>query len=190
MPDALVGSGLRGARLGVVGLGSIGARVAEYASAFGMEVLCATARPDRPRSPAPPVRFAPLTEVLSTADVVTLHLPLTERTRGMLGAAELALMRPGAMLVNTSRGALVDSSALQDALLSGALAGAVLDVTDPEPLPPRSLLLSMANVVVTPHIAAATQQARHIAVIECLEHVRKFLVGNPCCVVDLGGARP
>jgi phosphoglycerate dehydrogenase-like enzyme len=181
-PDDFMGTELRGRILGLVGFGSIGARVAELARAFGMAVLCATPRPQTDR--APDVRFVDLDELLESCDVLSLHARLDETTRGMIGAEELARLRPGALLVNTARGALVDSDALVHALRVGRLAGAAIDVTDPEPMPQDAPLRSLPSVLITPHIAAATVQARRAAVAGCLRNVAAFLDGRPTSVVN------
>jgi phosphoglycerate dehydrogenase-like enzyme len=176
--------GLHGATLGVVGLGSTGHRVAELAHAFGMNVLCSTAHPNRPRSVPADVSFVNLGELLRKADVVSLHAALNPETIGLIGAEELAQLRSSAVLVNTARGALVNEAALLGALRSGRLAAAALDVTDPEPIAPDSPLLDLDNVLVTPHIAAATRAARRQAVAGSLQNIRNFLSGRPEHVVN------
>ena len=156
-PQGLLGLELRGARLVLVGPGRIGRAVAERARAFGMEV-------------EPVGRSADLHAALARADVVSLHVPLTDATRGLIDAAALDALRPGAILVNTARGPLVDQGALADALRSGRLAAAALDVTDPEPLPPDDPLLDAPNLIVLPHIGSATRAAR--------ERMADLAVGN------------
>jgi glyoxylate reductase len=145
-PDGWLGLELHGATLGIVGHGRIGQAVARRATGFGMEVV--TARP------------LPVEEVLERSDVVSLHVPLTEATRGLIDGAALARMKPGAILVNTARGPIVDQRALADALRSGRLRAAGLDVTDPEPLPADDPLLEAPNLIVLPHIGSATHTAR------------------------------
>ena len=136
-------------RLGVVGLGRIGQAVARKAAAMGFDVVgCDVAPP-----PSPPVPVLSLEDVLTTSDVVTLHVPLSDRTRHMIDASRLALMRPTAFLVNTSRGGLVDQQALRAVLAAGALAGAGLDVLETEPPDPGDPLLGDERVIITPHIA-------------------------------------
>jgi phosphoglycerate dehydrogenase-like enzyme len=176
--------GLHGATLGVVGLGSTGSRVADLARAFGMKVLCSTAHPDRPRSTSAGVSFVSLAKLLRNSDVVSLHAALNPETIGLIGAEQLAQLRPSAMLVNTARGALVNEGALLAALRTGRLAGAALDVTDPEPVAPGSPLLDLDNVLLTPHIAAATRSARRQAIVGCLQNIRNFLSGRPEHVVN------
>lgn len=155
---------LRGKTLGIVGLGTIGKKVARLAGAFGMQVLYFDVRRlTEAEEDALNLRFRLLREVLRAADILSLHVPLTPATRHLIGAPELALMRPGAFLVNTCRGPVVDEAALTAALEGGALGGAGLDVFDQEPTPADNPLLRLPNVVLTPHLAGPTadnQQAR------------------------------
>jgi glyoxylate reductase len=148
-PDAFLGRDVAGATLGVVGYGRIGRAVARRAGGFGMDVLHSS------RSDG-----TPLGELLERSDYVSLHAPLTPQTRGLIGAEELRRMKPTAILVNTARGELVDSAALEAALRDGEIAGAALDVTDPEPLPADHPLLGAPNVLVVPHIGSATETTR------------------------------
>ncbi|MDQ1496302.1 MAG: hypothetical protein QOG69_2785 [Actinomycetota bacterium] len=151
-----IGLELAGARLGVVGLGRLGAEVARVGLAFGMDVVAWSQNLGPERASEVGVRAVGKDELFSTSDVVTLHLKLSERTRGIVGAHELALMRSTAYLVNTSRGPLVDEAALVAALSRRQLAGAGLDVFDVEPLPPDHPLRSTPNTVLTPHIGYVT----------------------------------
>jgi glyoxylate reductase len=148
-PGAFLGRDVGGATLGIVGLGRIGQAVARRAEGFGMEVLHSS------RSGG-----IGLDELLGRADFVSLHAPLTGETRELIGARELSAMKPTAILVNTARGELVDSAALERALHAGEIAGAALDVTDPEPLPAGHPLLDAPNLLVVPHIGSATQTTR------------------------------
>jgi phosphoglycerate dehydrogenase-like enzyme len=151
-----VGLELAGARLGVVGLGKLGAEVARIGLAFGMDVVAWSQNLTPERAAEVGVRLVDKHELFSTSDVVTLHLKLSDRTHGIVGAPELALMQPTAYLVNTSRGPLVDEAALVDALRHYSIAGAGLDVFDVEPLPADHPLRSLPNTVVTPHIGYVT----------------------------------
>ncbi len=159
-PTLLAGADCAGAVLGIVGLGRIGQAVARRAQGFEMRVLYH----DRGRDPEAEARlgveFAPLDDLLRAADFVTLHVPLTPETHHLIGAAQLALMKPTAILVNTARGPVVDPVALADALRERRIAGAALDVTDPEPIPPDSPLLALDNLIITPHIASASVRTR------------------------------
>lgn len=152
----LIGFELEGRTMGIVGTGAIGARVAKLAAAFGMDVIACSRTPGKVAG----VRYVSLEELLAQADVVSLHVPLTDETRGMIGAEELALMKKTAVLVNTARGPVVDTKALADALNSGRIAGAAIDVFDAEPpLDADEPLINAKNTVVTPHVAFATDES-------------------------------
>jgi D-3-phosphoglycerate dehydrogenase / 2-oxoglutarate reductase len=142
-------------RLGVIGLGRIGQAVARKAAALGFDVVGCDVAPPR----VSPVSLLGLEDLLRTSDVVTLHVPLSDRTRHMIGASRLALMRPTAFLVNTARGGLVDQAALRAALAAGALAGAGLDVLEAEPPDPADPLLTDERVIITPHVAFYSAQS-------------------------------
>jgi glycerate dehydrogenase len=163
--------------IGIVGHGELGQGVARLASAFGMQVLISK-RPGSPGdTPAGRLEFE---DVLRKADVLSLHCPLTEETRNLIGAHELQLMKPSAILVNTARGALVDSGALVDALRTGTISAAAIDVLRVEPPVDGDPLLDYRgnNLIVTPHIAWATSEARQNAVNEVAANVRAFLSGG------------
>ena len=171
----LKGRLLKGKTLGLIGLGNVGLRVARIAKAMGMKILV-TKRTPPPREILRELdaEFLTLPELLKRSDIVTLHVPLTDETYKMIGVEELRLMKPGALLINTSRGAILDHEALMDALESGRLGGAALDVYESEP-PCDVRLMKLRNVVCTPHIGAQTEEAQCIAsiliakkVIECL----------------------
>ena len=149
--------------LGIVGLGTIGKKVARLAQAFAMNVVYYDIRRlDADAEDALGVRFRLLRELLSGSDIVSLHVPLDHATRGMIGAAELALMQPRAILINTSRGPVVDERAVHAALAAGRLLGAGLDVFDPEPPHAGNPLLQLDNVVLTAHFAGPTWD-NHVA---------------------------
>ncbi len=166
---------LDGKTLGLVGYGRIARRVAVAAAALGMHVH---AFDPYLTGELPVPRVDSLDELLESSDVVSLHVPLSETTRGMIGATELARMRRGAVLINTARGGLLDLEALQDALDAGHLAGAGLDVTAPEPLPSDHPLLRRTDVVVTPHIASATPETKRANFIGAFEQVIDVLDGH------------
>lgn len=138
--------------LGVLGLGRIGSRIAKIGTAFGMDVVAWSANLTADAATESGARYLPRDEFFATADVVSIHLKLSERSRGLIGAAELASMKTSALLVNTSRGPIVDEAALIDALRSRSIAGAALDVFDVEPLPADHPLRTLENVLATPHI--------------------------------------
>ena len=171
-PTFMLGHGLAGRTLGLVGLGRIGAEVARLAAALGLEVVY-TARTARDV----PYPRLPLGELLAGADAVSLHVPLTDETRGLIGAEELGLMRPGAVLVNTARGPIVDEAALAGALRAGEIAGAALDVFEHAPAVHPGLL-ELENVVLTPHTASATHEAREAMGRLCVEALPAVLLGG------------
>ncbi len=172
------GSELRGKILGLVGLGRIGAHVAGVARAFGMQVIAHDPYLPEARARALRVELRSLEEMLTRADVVSLHLPLSDETYHLLNRERLALLKPGAVVVNTARGGLVDNDALLEALESGRLAGAALDVFDPEPLPAKSPLRRCGRVLLTPHLAASTSEAQERVAQEICAAVRDALVSG------------
>ena len=159
-PMGFLGQDVHGATLGVVGMGRIGQAVARRARGFNMKILYS----DQQRRPEIEeelgARFASLEQLLQESDIVTLHVPLTRETRKLIGAEQLRSMKRSAILINTARGGVVDTEALADALESGTIWAAGLDVTDPEPLPADHRLLRLPNVLVTPHIASASEATR------------------------------
>jgi D-3-phosphoglycerate dehydrogenase len=148
-----------------------------------MQVLAWTFNPSPAREQALGARFVALEELLRQADVVSLHVKLTERSRGLIGARELALMKPGALLVNTARGAVVDTTALIEALHARRLAGAALDVFDTEPLPANHPLLACEQVVLTAHNADQTPEGNELLNAGVVDNVIAFLEGRPQNVV-------
>lgn len=170
------GSELRGKTLGVVGLGRIGQHVAGIARAFGMQVIAHDPFLPEERARELNVQLQPLDHLLATADVVTLHLPLTEETRDLVNRERLDRMKPGAVLINTARGGLVNETALIEALRAGRLSGAALDVFDPEPLPDDSPLRDTPGLILTPHLAASTSEAQDRVAQEISEAVRDALL--------------
>lgn len=174
---------LHGKTLGVIGTGNIGAAMARLGAAIGMEVVAWTFHPTPERAAALGVRYLPLDDLLRRADVVSIHLKLTDQSRGLLGAREVGLMKPGAILVNTARGVMVDTPALVQALRSGHLAGAGLDVFDTEPVPPDHPLLTCEHVVLTPHNADQTPEGMDALNAGVVDNVIAFLEGRPQNVV-------
>lgn len=169
------GNEVGGMTLGVVGFGNIGRRVAELARAFRMRVVVAR-HGDKGEEAG--VDSMPLTEVLACADVVTLHTPLTAATRGMIGASELARMKPTAYLVNTARGALIDQDALKDALRQRRIAGFAADVLADQPPAPDDDLTRMEGVVITPHVASLTAGTYRAMCVETAKRVVRVLEGG------------
>ena len=176
---------LAGKTFGVVGLGRIGRKAAEIAAAFGMKVIAAVGRRNMPRE-AEGIRIVDLRELFRTADVISLHCPLTPETKLMINAEALSLMKPSAILINTARGLLIDERALADALTGGKLAAAALDVLSVEPPPADNPLFNIPNCLITPHIAWATGEARQRLMDIAVENVRCFLNGEPVNVVNMG----
>ncbi len=159
-PSFLLGQEVAGSKLGIVGLGRIGYQVARRATGFDMEVIYHKRSPNRRAEEELGARYVSLDELVSTADFVTLTMPLTDETRGMIGRRELGLMKPTAVLVNAARGGVLDHEALLEALRERRIHAAALDVTEPEPLPRDHPLLAMENVIVMPHLGSATVQTR------------------------------
>jgi glycerate dehydrogenase len=172
---------LGGSRLGIIGYGALGRKVAAIGRAFGMQV-CATARSTLADTD---VTQLPLDELLATCDVVSLHLPLTEQTRHMIGARELTSMKKSAILVNTARGGLVDEAALADALTRGVIAGAGFDVLSKEPPVPDNPLLQLRlpNFILTPHVAWASGGAMQTLAGMLVDNIEAWEAGKPRNVV-------
>lgn len=178
-----VGDDLKGRTLGIIGLGRIGAAIARVAHAFEMEVIAWSQNLTEATAAAAGVRRVEKSALLQQADFVTLHLILSARSRGIIGAADLALMKPTAWLVNTSRGPLVDEPALIDALERGSIAGAALDVFDTEPLPAEHPLRKLDRVLATPHVGFVTKETYGIFYRDTVENILAWLDGAPIRVV-------
>ena len=172
---------LAGKTIGIIGLGNIGQRVAHIAHAMGMDISACTSRnsSDLPEW----IRKTTLEGLLSTSDVITLHCPLTAGNTRMINAGTLAMVHPGAILINTGRGGLVDEQAVAAALESGQLAAYCADVLTDEPPRPDNPLFRQPNAYITPHIAWATREARQRLMAVCVENIRRFIAGNPQNVV-------
>ena len=181
-----IGTGLDGKRLGVVGLGHQGQRVAHIGRAFGMKVSAWSQNLDPEHAEKSHAKAVSKEVLFATSDVVTVHYKLSPRSVGLVGEAELALMKPTAYLVNTSRGPVVDSAALLAALRSGSIAGAALDVYDVEPLPLSSPLRSAPNVVLTPHLGYVTEDSYRVFYGEAAEDIAAFAQGAPVRVLSSG----
>jgi phosphoglycerate dehydrogenase-like enzyme len=177
------GAVLEGRTLGIIGLGKIGSRMARYGQALGMQVLAWSQNLTQDKARAAGARLVDKETLLAEADAVSLHVVLSDRTRGILGAADLARMKPGAILVNTSRGPLVEESALLERLQSGKLIAA-LDVYGQEPLPPGHPLRSAPNTVLTPHLGYCTREVYTQFYRESIDNVLAFLDGKPVRVLN------
>ncbi len=180
----LLGQSVYGATLGIVGLGRIGQALARRARGFDMRVLYYDAARQPEAEAELGVEYCPLEDLLRESDLISLHVSLTEETRGLMNARRFALMKPTAVLVNTSRGPVVDAEALYEALQSGQIAYAALDVTDPEPLPADHKLLTLPNLIVAPHIASATVTSRNLMATRAVQNLVAGLRGErlPFCV--------
>lgn len=182
------GTELRAKTLGILGLGRIGSMVAKTAQAFGMQVIALDPFVVATHALSLGVELLPLEQVLARADIITLHIALTDDTRKLLNAPRLAMTKKGVLIVNTARGALIDDEALVAALKSGQVAGAALDVFEPEPLPKESVLRGAPNLILTPHLGASTREAQTRVAIEIAEAVRDaLLAGDLRSAVNLGG---
>lgn len=175
---------LAGKTLGLVGTGNIGAQMARLGRAIGMNVIAWTFNPTPQRAQSLGVRFVELDELLTTADVISLHVKLTPDSRHLIGREELAKMKPGTLLVNTARGPVVDTGALIDALNSDHLGGAAIDVFDTEPLPPDHPILSCEQIVLTPHHADHTPEGIEFLNEGAVDNIFAYLDGNPQNIVS------
>jgi phosphoglycerate dehydrogenase-like enzyme len=182
--QATTGQTLAGKTLGLLGLGRIGKRMAEYAKVFGMEVIAWSQNLTEEAAAAVGARRAEKTALFEQSDVVSIHLVLSERTRGLVAAPELALMKPHAYLINTSRGPIVDEQALIDALRTGRIAGAGFDVYDIEPLPPDHPLRLLPNVTLSPHLGYVTREMLGAFYADTIEAVVAWLNETPIRIAN------
>ena len=176
---AFVGVGLKDKTMGLLGLGHIGSRMARVANAFDMRVIAWSQNLTGERARECQATLVDQETLFRESDIVSIHVRLSERTRGLVGAAELALMRPDAYLVNISRGPIVDEAALVAALTNRAIAGAALDTFDVEPLPAGHPLLALDNAVITPHVGYVTREAYRGHYRGTVEDIRAFAAGEP-----------
>jgi phosphoglycerate dehydrogenase-like enzyme len=181
---------LSGKTLGLLGLGKIGKRMAEYAQVFGMEVIAWSQNLTAEAAAAVGARRVEKEDLFRQADVVSIHLVLSERTRGLVTGVELALMKPTAYLINTSRGPIVNEAALIAALSSGQIAGAGLDVYDTEPLPPGHALRLLPKVTLSPHIGYVTRELLGVVYSDTVEAVAAWLDGKPIRIANLEALSP
>jgi len=179
-----VGDGLADKTLGVIGLGNIGSRMAAVGNAFQMPVIAWSQNLTAEKAAECAATLVTKDELLARADFVTIHLRLSDRTRGLIGRRELEMMKPTAYLVNTSRGPIVDEAALVDALEHKAIAGAGLDVFDQEPLPPDHPLRRLENTVITPHLGYVTLEGYQGMYGHAVENIQSYLEGQPARVIN------
>jgi D-3-phosphoglycerate dehydrogenase len=175
---------LEGKRLGVIGLGRLGSRVAGYARAFGMEVVAWSQNLTEEKARQGGAKLVSKDELLATSDFVTIHLVLSDRTRGLIGAADLAKMKKSAMLINTSRGPIVDEAALIEALKNGTIAHAGLDVYDKEPLPAGHPLTRLDNVTLVPHLGYVVEESYRHFYAGTIADIEAWLDGKPINVIN------
>jgi phosphoglycerate dehydrogenase-like enzyme len=179
-----IGMGLEGRTLGVIGLGKLGARVAKVGAAFGMTVLAWSQNLTAERAAEAGATRVEKHELLAAADIVSLHLVLSDRSRGIIAASDLARMKPTAFIVNTSRGPLIDQDALIAALREGRIAGAGLDVFDAEPLSPDHPILAAPNTVLTPHLGYVSEDNYRAYFAGAVEAINAFEAGHPIRVME------
>ncbi|MEZ4666852.1 MAG: D-glycerate dehydrogenase [Anaerolineae bacterium] len=178
-PKALLGGDLSGATLGIIGLGRIGQAVARRAGGFNMRILAYSPRCTVEQATSVNAQLVTFDEVLREADYLSIHVPLNAQTRGMINNEALAKMKRSAILINTARGPIVDQAALFEAIKSGLIGGAALDVTDPEPMAVNDPLLTLPNVIVVPHIGSASKQTRDKMATMAAENLIAGVNGRP-----------
>jgi phosphoglycerate dehydrogenase-like enzyme len=179
-----MGQGLRGKTLGILGLGNLGTQVAQIGAAFGMDIVAWSQNLTEERARGAGATLMSKEQLLANSDVITIHLKLSQRTRGLIGAAELSEMKNSAYLVNTSRGPIVDESALIEALEEGMITGAGLDTFDREPLPLDHRLRSLPNTVLTPHIGYVIEEAYRGYYGDAVGDIAAFIGGSPIRVLE------
>ena len=185
--EVSLGVGLQGKVLGMMGLGRLGSQVATVGNAFGMSVIAWSQNLTTERANEFGATLVTKDDLITQSDVLTIHLVLSDRSRGLIGASELAAMKSTAFLVNTSRGPIVDEAALVDALRNKTIAGAALDVFDEEPLPLDHPLRHMENTVITPHLGYVTRETYEVFYGDVVENIRAFMAGEPVRVISSPG---
>ena len=180
-----LGFGVKGLTLGVVGLGRLGAQMAAYARTFGMDVIAWSQNLTAGRAAQVGARRVEKAELFGAADFVSLHLILSARTRGIVGAGEIAEMKKSAFLINTSRAGLLDEPALISALEHGRIAGAALDVFEDEPLPATAAIQRAPNTILTPHLGYATRETYAVYFPHTVENIEAWLAGKPVRVLGV-----
>ena len=178
-----LGTSVRGLTLGVLGLGNVGEQVAAIGHAFGMRVIAWSENLTAERAAEHKVTAVPREQLFAEADVLSIHMVLSQRSRGMVGASELAMMKPTSILVNTSRGPIVDEGALVDALRRHVISCAAIDVYETEPLPADHPLRSLDSALLTPHIGYVSQQLYSVFYRDAVEDIAAFIAGSPVRVI-------
>lgn len=179
-----LGRDLRGARLGLLGLGRLGGEVAHFASAFGMEIVAWSQNLTPEAAALMGARYLDKAELFETADFISLHLRLSDRTRGIVGREEIGRMKSDACLINTSRGGLVDLDALVEALQAGRIGGAALDVYEHEPLPADDPLRHVPGLILTPHVGYVSRETYQVFYPQIVEAIRAWIDGTPIRVIE------
>ena len=179
-----LGVGLKGKTLGIIGLGNLGAQVSKIGNAFGMNVIAWSHNLTKELASTQMATLVPLEDLLKRSDFLTIHTVLSDRTRGLIGEKEISLMKENSFLINTSRGPIVEQESLIKALEANNIAGAGLDVFDYEPLDKKNPLLSLKNVLITPHIGYVTKEGYEIYYSQTVECIKKFLEGEPVRVIN------
>ncbi|OGO36861.1 MAG: hydroxyacid dehydrogenase [Chloroflexi bacterium RBG_16_57_8] len=182
--QSTIGVELKGKVLGLLGLGNLGSHMAEIGNAFGMTVIAWSQNLTADRAAQFKAGLVGKDELFSRSDILSIHLQLSDRTRGLVGARELGLMRPTAYLINTSRGPIVDETALLQALQSRTIAGAGIDVYSQEPLPPHYPFARLDNVVLTPHLGYVTEETYEVFYRDSVEDIASYLRGQPVRVLN------
>jgi phosphoglycerate dehydrogenase-like enzyme len=178
-----IGFALKGKTLGILGLGKLGTQMSQIGRAFGMRAIAWSQNLTMERAAEAGATRVEKDELFRAADVLTIHVLFSERTRGLVGKREIALMKPSAVLINTARAGIVDEAALIEALNAGRIAGAGLDVYGREPLPPDAPILKAANTVLTPHLGYVTRETYEVYFSQALEDVEAWLKGSPVRVI-------
>jgi phosphoglycerate dehydrogenase-like enzyme len=176
--------GLSGRTLGIIGLGRLGSRVAKIGQAFGMELLAWSPWQTAERAAENGAKYLPREEFFAQSDVISIHIPLTDESTGLVNAQDLKNMKPTAYLINTSRGPIVNEADLVKALQENSIAGAGLDVFDEEPLPIDHPLLKLNNTVLTPHIGFVSEESYRAFYENALENIKAYLAGNPTNMIN------
>jgi len=176
--------GLKGKTLGLIGLGNLGGQVANYGNAFGMNVIACSQNLTKEKAKEKNAKYVPLETLMAESDFISIHTVLSPRTKDLIDSSKLKLMKKTSFLINTSRGPIVDESALVNALEKDLIAGAGLDVFGLEPLPPEHPLITLENTIITPHVGYVTKETYKIFYEQTVECITEFIQGNPIRVIN------
>jgi len=178
-PQLLLGADVHGKTLGIIGLGRIGTGVARRAKGFNMRILTTTPNPNEPNAKEVGAEIVPLEKLLRESDFISIHVPLNERTRGMLGEKQFAMMKPTAFIINTARGEIIDEKVMIRTLQEKRIAGAALDVYEKEPIGVDYALIGLSNVILMPHIGSASRETRDMMAVIAADNIIAVLKGKP-----------